>query len=156
MIDIDVCIMLRLNYCVLTLKICDVIIVISLHVTVVLLHLWPSLGLFSSCLLTFCEVTLMEGARVCVCVADRGKMSWNRGCRLCKRAGENWWCSWRGWWSCSRWHTDKHRLLFSAWCIVTLEDQVSLFPLHLLFFWSGSNKPHFSLCYFSFSNFTLF
>ena len=52
--------------------------------------------------------TLLCGSHeglACVCVADKGKMSWSRGCRLCKRAGGSWWCSWRDWWSCSRWHT---------------------------------------------------
>jgi len=47
-----------------------------------------------------------------LCVADKGKMSWSRGCRLCKRAGGSWWCSSRDWWSCSRWRTGARTHLF--------------------------------------------
>lgn len=39
------------------------------------------------------------------CVADKGKTSWSSGCRPCRRAAGSWWCSWRDWWSCSRWPT---------------------------------------------------
>lgn len=67
------------------------------------------------------DTLLCDGNGGLVCVADKGKMSWSRGCRLCKRAGGNWWCSWRDWWSCSRWHT--HSLVYCH----TLEGKVSLF-----------------------------
>lgn len=53
-----------------------------------------------------------------VCVADKGKTSWSRGCRLCKRAGGSWWYSWKDWWSCSRWQTLTASCL-SARCAVT-------------------------------------
>lgn len=60
-----------LKYCVLTLKVCSVRSVISPHVLLVSLRLWPSLGLFSSCRLTSCDVTVMEDVCLCVCVCCR-------------------------------------------------------------------------------------
>lgn len=40
-----------------------------------------------------------------LCVPDKGKMSWSNGCRPCRKVAGSWWCSWRDWWSCSRWPT---------------------------------------------------
>lgn len=89
-----------------------------------------------------------------VCVADKGKMNWSRGCHLCKKAGGSWWYSWKAWWSCSRWRT-LTALCFSTRCSVThCGAKVPLFftPLRVC---PAVTSLAFSSCCFLLNNFTV-